>query len=303
MQITKHLASSPMQSIKFANRSFYIKRDDLLNQHFSGNKARKFAYYLVNKFTGINKVIAYGSIQANSLYSLAALCQIKGWQLDYYVHRLPHWLKDKPIGNYAGALSLGAHIIEVDDLSSNLDTYMHEKAKNLTQGELFIPEGGRSPLAKLGIKQLADELIAFCNENALADPIIMLPSGTGTSALFLQHHLPFKVMTCACVGGDEYLKTQFSELIADQTQWPCILPTKKKYHFGKLYPEFFDIWQQLLTQTQIEFDLLYDPLGWQTLLAHLNNVNAEQTVIYIHQGGLVGNQSMLPRYQRKFLNK
>ncbi len=132
----------------------------------------------------------------------------------------------------------------------------------------------------------------------------MLPSGTGTTALFLQSsfrdlQLPYEVLTCACVGDNEYLKEQFSELSSDTSHWPTILPTGKKYHFSKLYPEFYQLWQQLKLETQIEFDLLYDPLGWKSLMSYLNTIPTPEVVIYIHQGGLIGNESMLPRYIRK----
>ncbi len=177
---------------------------------------------------------------------------------------------------------------------------MRNMAKELPTDCLFVPEGGRCQLAKHGITQLATELKQFSKERELKEPVVMLPSGTGTTALFLQSSLPFKVLTCACVGGNDYLKTQFTELEPDASNWPTLLPTTKKYHFGKLYPEFYQVWQQLKQQTQIEFDLLYDPLGWLTLLEYLNTTSTEQDIIYIHQGGLVGNQSMLPRYQRKY---
>lgn len=300
MQVSDRLNDSPIQRLQFNGHQLFIKRDDLLNQHFSGNKARKFGYFLDNDFAGITKIVGYGSVQANSLYSLAALANMKGWQLDFYVHRLANWIKETPLGNYAGALALGANIIEVNDLSTNLDDYMIQQSKTFNAETLFVPEGGRCQLAKHGIKQLADELLETIDSKQLVNPVIMLPSGTGTTALFLQSYLPFKVMTCACVGGKDYLETQFYELDSDKSKWPIILETQKKYHFGKLYPEFYEIWQALLKQTDIEFDLLYDPLGWLTLLDHLNTTNEQQDIIYIHQGGLVGNESMLPRYQRKY---
>jgi 1-aminocyclopropane-1-carboxylate deaminase len=290
--------------VSFAGRQIYVKRDDLLNEYFSGNKARKFAYFLDHHFTGITTLIAYGSVQANSLYSLAALAKLKHWQLNYYVEKIPNWLKQQPIGNYAGALTLGANIIERGkneyDAETNLDSYMSEKALTLPDTSLFIPEGGRCAYAKYGIEKLADEITVFCQENNLHNPQIMLPAGTGTTALFLQLLLPFKVLTCACVGGDSYLKKQFSELESNSTLWPEILTNNKKYHFGKLYPEFYTVWQQLKQQTDIEFDLLYDPLGWLTLLTYLEQNNENNEIIYIHQGGLLGNESMLPRYQRKY---
>ncbi len=289
-----------MQSITVAGKQVYLKRDDLLNQHFSGNKARKLGYFLDNEFPDIKKIVGHGSPQANSLYSLAGLAMLKNWQLDFYVERIPQWLKENPIGNYGESLKLGANIIEVGDLETNLDAYMRKKATELEEGSVFVPEGGRCELAKHGIAQLAKEIEEFCQKQKLTNPIIMLPSGTGTTALFLQTLLPHKVITCACVGGEDYLKKQFAELEENLNLWPEILPTPKKYHFGKLYPEFYSIWQQLKQETGIEFELLYDPLGWLTLLEYLEKTSQKSEVIYIHQGGLVGNLSMLPRYQRKY---
>jgi len=301
--ISPLLAPSPVQSVNMAGFSFFIKRDDLLNPYFSGNKARKFAYFLNNDFPAVKKIVGHGSVQANSLYSLAALAKLKGWQLDFYVNNIPHWLKQSPNGNYRAALALGANIIEVDKSKftdgANLDTFMCFKSRQLASDTLFIPEGGRSKKAKQGIAVLADEIQLFCQQQALHNPIIMLPSGTGTTALFLQSLLPYKVLTCACVGDKQYLTKQFSELESDTSVWPEILAGAKRYQFGKLYPEFYQIWLQLKQQTGIEFDLLYDPLGWLSLLAYLKQKPVQQPIIYIHQGGLIGNESMLPRYQRQ----
>ena len=53
-----------------------------------------------------------------------------------------------------------------------------------------------------------------------------------------------------------------------------------------------------LRQTGLEFDMLYDPVGWQVLLANTDKLDGE--IMYIHQGGVLGNESMLPRYKRKY---
>jgi 1-aminocyclopropane-1-carboxylate deaminase/D-cysteine desulfhydrase-like pyridoxal-dependent ACC family enzyme len=129
-----------------------------------------------------------------------------------------------------------------------------------------------------------------------------LPSGTGTTALFLQKHLPLEVLTVSCVGGSSYLKKQFFSLEKDEKIHPTILEAEKKYHFGKLYKEFIDIYNELLNETEIEFDLLYDSLGFKTLFEYLDKYSLDNlpTILYIHQGGVLGNESMLLRYSRKF---
>jgi len=55
-------------------------------------------------------------------------------------------------------------------------------------------------------------------------------------------------------------------LEADELKHPNTLKPPKKYHFGKLYRELYLVWRDVLRETNIEFDLLYDPVGWITLL-------------------------------------
>ena len=291
--------NSPIQEINFENRQIFIKRDDLLDIDFSGNKARKFYHFINSDFTDIQKIISYGSSQANSLYSLSVLAKIKNVKLDYYVSHIASYLKENPQGNYKEALANGANIIELNqnELSSHeyIEKYILKNEKN----SIFIEEGGRVKEAESGIKILASEINDWAKKNNIKDIKVFLPSGTGTTALFLQKHLDFEVLTCACVGDEEYLKKQFLQLNENEKEHPIILNRKKKYHFGKLYKEFFEIQQKLLNDTNIEFDLLYDALGWLTFLS--NEYLKDKNILYIHQGGTLGNTSMYSRYKNKYM--
>lgn len=289
--------NSTVTKVKFKGKTLYIKRDDLLHKDFSGNKARKFYYFLQKDFPNIKKIVSYGSAQANSLYSLSVLAKLKGLKLDFYVNHISSYLKDNPQGNYKASLENGANIIEKDE--EKIHSYIET---NLKDDELFIEEGGRVKEAEFGIKILANEIISYVNKNELKNVKIMLPSGTGTTALFLQKNLPFEVITVACVGGSEYLKKQFFYLEKNEKFHPKILETKKKYHFGKLYKEFFEIHNEVLEQTNIEFDLLYDSLGLLSF-ADSKYFDEKNSIIYIHQGGILGNKSMLERYNRKYNKK
>lgn len=332
---------SPIETIQFRGHSLFIKRDDLLGDKsqfsgFSGNKARKFYHLFHADLLNINKVISYGSAQSNALYALSILAKLKGWEFDFYVDHIPAYLKQNPIGNYAAAIENGARIMSIrqtladKSIERDIEKSIRNSILPTENNTLFIPEGGRYTDAEQGIKQLADEIAQWASntshqtKQSIDDLKVFLPSGTGTTALFLQKHLPFQVMTCACVGDASYLKQQFTSLCPNTEKHPTILPTPAKnqtnatkntikpqlqchssptptkYHFGKLHRDFYQIWHELLQQTGIEFDLLYDPLGWLTLLNYLQEHSVEHPVLYIHQGGLLGNQSMLPRYQRKY---
>jgi len=296
--------NSKVEKIKFNDFELFLKRDDLLDVDFSGNKARKFYYYLVNDFPGVTKVIGHGSPQANSLYSFSVLAKLKGWHLEFYVDHIPSFIKDNPVGNYKAALDNGAKIIAVGETgyTKSCVEYIHEKVMPKETTAVFVPEGGRCAQAEFGVKILADEIKQWAQKEKKEKLKIMLPSGTGTTALFLQKNLPdFEVLTCACVGDDEYLKKQFFELDENENNHPTILNMGKKYHFGKLYKEFFVMYKNLLNQTNIEFDLLYDPLGWLCLQEYLQKNKLDKTpILYIHQGGILGNETMLPRYERKY---
>ena len=280
---------SPIQSITFEKQHFYLKRDDLIDPDFSGNKARKFYYFLQNDIPNIKKLVSYGSAQSNAMYSLSVLAKMKGWKFEYFVDHIADYLKEHPHGNYKAAVENGIKIIE----EKKVESFDYPK------DVLFIEEGGRQKKAEYGVKVLAEEILQWKRENSIEEFNVFLPSGTGTTALFLQKYLPQDtVYTTPCVGDESYLKKQFLALEENECCHPAILCLEKKHHFGKLYKENYKIWLKLQQQTGVEFDLLYDPLGWRVLLEH-PEVFSKPT-LYIHQGGVLGNESMLPRYKRKY---
>ena len=282
--------NSKTSEIFLNNQRYFVKRDDLLHSDFSGNKARKFYYFLKNDLQGIEKIISHGSNQSNAMYSLSVLCKLKNLKFDYYVSHLPDILSKNPNGNYKEALKNGMNLI------------IGEIPTSFQENELFISEGGAVKEASFGIEILANEIKSWAKEQNIEDKRlkVFLPSGTGTTALYLQKFLPFEVFTCSCVGDDEYLTKQFLDL--EGKNHPKILKKEKKYHFGKLYFEFYLKHLELKEQTNIEFDLLYDSLGWIVFENHVKNFEQkeEYTFLYIHQGGVLGNKTMLDRYRYKF---
>jgi len=274
------LNDSPIQKVEFKNKSYFIKRDDLLSSEFSGNKARKFYSLLRSDLSCYKKIVSHGSNQSNAMYSLSVLAKYKKISFEYYTHHLSSFLKENPIGNLLGALNNGMQL-------------KIGKVPKIEKGSLFIPEGGACKIAQEGIKLLANEIEQWANREGIKKLNIFLPSGTGTTALYLQKYSKYDVYTCSCVGDDNYLKQQFNAL--KQQHHPKILPKKQKYHFGKLYMHLYYLWQELKDQTGIEFDLLYDPIGWETI----QSFDFQEPLLYIHQGGVLGNITMQQRYERK----
>jgi len=288
---------TPVEEIMVEGRRFFLKRDDRIHPDFSGNKARKFHYWLHRDLPRIRRLVSYGSPQSNALYSLSVLAKVRGWEFEYFVDHIPSYLRENPVGNYKAALENGAIFYEKSAMSS-------EKRGEET---LYIEEGGRQPEAEEGIRLLAEEIIDWQREKGIETLTVFLPSGTGTTALYLEksfqlltpHSSLFThAVTTPCVGDADYLREQFAMLESEERFWPRIVDLPRKYYFGRLYREFYEIWLKLKDQCGVEFDLLYDPKGWLTLLEYRDKMRGE--ILYLHQGGLKGNESMLPRYRRKY---
>ncbi len=282
--ISRRPYPSPLEKYRFKGFELLLKRDDLIDPDFSGNKARKLRCYLDRPMPHIRHLVSYGSPQSNAMYSLSVLAKMRGWRFTYYCDHIASFLRENPHGNYRYALANGMEIVE------------GEVPRRFAEDTLFIDEGGRQQEAAYGLRMLARELQRQLPDREIP---LFLPSGTGTTAFFLQQFLENPVYTTPCVGSAAYLREQFAALAGTTcVRMPVILDSAKKYHFGKLYREFFKIWVELKNETGVTFDLLYDPKGWLTILHHREELGAR--ICYIHQGGLKGNESMLLRYQRKY---
>ncbi|KAA6224805.1 MULTISPECIES: 1-aminocyclopropane-1-carboxylate deaminase/D-cysteine desulfhydrase [unclassified Campylobacter] len=284
-----------IDKIKFKGFEFYVKRDDELGL-INGNKARKLAFFMSKNYPKGQGFLSYGGTQSNALLALAIFTKQRDYKLNFVHAKISNFLKNNPCGNYLYALNYGTNFIE-NTSKLSLKEFAYSLKKD---NEFFLNEGIAQNEAEFGYKELAKEIeLQARNLNIEFD--IFLPSGTGTSAAFLAKHSKFKVFTTFCVGDEIYLKDQILTLIKDYDFSNLhILSLDKKYHFAKPYAEFIKIYKEILKQTQIEFDLLYDSLGLLCILKHKNIF--KNPLLYIHQGGLIGNISMLKRYEfKKFM--
>lgn len=267
------------EKIRFRNNDFFVLRDDLIGGEFNGNKARKLEYFLKADLSTFKSITSTGSSQSNSMSALSVFARLKGLEFFYIPTHISDFLRNNPCGNYEIALKNGMKITD-----------------KIPQNSLFIPQGVACNEAQIGFKTQADLILNFMKKNNIVFDIF-LPSGTGASACFLAKNLSCcDVFTTPCVGSAEYLQKQIFAL--DAASKVKILSPALKCYFGDLKREFFEIWRELEITTKIRFELIYDPLGWLTLLANLKFF--KKPILYIHQGGLSGLSSQLARYERKF---
>jgi 1-aminocyclopropane-1-carboxylate deaminase/D-cysteine desulfhydrase-like pyridoxal-dependent ACC family enzyme len=287
------LTNSPVNSFDYYGRSLWVKRDDLLHSHFGGNKARKLAFLLNLPANNSQRIISYGGNQSNLMLALAALCQLKQWHFTYYTRSLSQMAAANPAGNLAASLNYGMVLIEYPGNLNELATTLKPQ---LTEHDLLIEQGSYQVEAELGIASLAAELRVFARLNNFAQMAIFIASGTGTSAFYLQRNLPeFKVYTTNCIGSSQWLSQQFAQLseLSPSPCLPIILPNNT-YRFATPHLELLTTINSIEQLSGIEFDRVYDPVGWQILLANLAAFS--EPLVYIHCGGTMGNVTMDKRY-------
>jgi len=288
----------------FRGKPIHVKRDDLIDPCLSGNKFRKLYALTIADPSKYSRVISYGGNQSNAMLSIACLCHQKEWRFEYVTKTIPEHLRADLTGNLKNALSLGMQLREVSaleyegvisDLKEKYPLYSAPVDQN--QKTLFIRQGGADPLAESGVNVLAAEIEAWRVEKNIDFLSVITPSGTGTTAFYLAKALPgLSVYTTALIGTTEYLMKQLRQL-GEIPQNLHFLETEKKYRFGNLYPEFFRI-QNELKSSGVEFDYLYAPKTWLSLAENLDAINTQ--LLYVHSGGVSGNETMVARYKRFF---
>lgn len=284
---------SRIDKVQFRGRTFYVKRDDLLHPCLSGNKYRKLYTLVQTSSQRYNTVISYGGSQSNAMLSIACLCKDKGWEFHYYTKTLSSHLKEDLDGNLAQAIAEGMILHEV---THEVFEQKVEELKSIEDEKtLLISQGGADEIAKEGIVQLADEINRWKKQEGIEKLSVVLPSGTGTSALYLQGSLDdnIRLHTSVLVGDEAYQQKQWQRL--SQGPYPKILQSDKKRKFAKPYEEYLQMHQELESETGITFDLIYAPKTWMEMLANLSE--GEGKILYIHTGGVSGNKTMLKRYE------
>ena len=288
------VALSRIDSMRIQGREFFVKRDDLIDPLLSGNKYRKL-YRLVQTECGqYQSIVSYGGTQSNAMLSIAAICHRKGWRFHYTSRPVPERFKHHPTGNLKMALELGMQLHEVahDEYEAAILALQSQRDAST----LLIPQGGADPMAQQGITVLAQEISQWRQQNKVETLYVVTPSGTGTTAFYLAMALPAAtVLTTPAVGDCDYLQAQMRRLGAVPANLK-MLQSDKKYHFAKPCPELLASYQ-MLHSAGIEFDLIYGALMWRTLLQHMDRFDG--TILYVHSGGLLGNDTMLARYRHQ----
>ena len=285
-----------------------------------GNKARKLASL---HLSAGESVVSHGGGQSNAMLALASLCHAREAQFTYHTRPQPRWLRERPTGNLRRALSLGMQLSEAKSAAEYEAACA--RAAQSTDAGLFVPQGAAWPGAEAGVAGLAHEIGDWWEREHSASPpplSVVVPAGTGTTALFLARHAPsyVRVFAVPCVGGSEVLTAQMNTL--DQASGcvgtlPEVLepPDALRTPFAAPSPAVLAAWRDAARSHDLLLDLVYGAIAWGTLAecgfapssgharggGSAGSTSDRGGTLYVHCGGLEGLGTSLRRYARSGL--
>lgn len=275
---------TPLQKIRFHNKSFWIKRDDLIHPVICGNKWRKLEGW-VDRIASVDTVISFGGAYSNHLPALAELLSwkkkkgiflVRGNELDAQSSEQLRFCQEK-----------GARLVFI---SRSEYSKLREKAweiSNVLKAELgvhdqtlIIPEGGFGEEVLEGCAKIWDEILA----SEIDPDHLILPSGTGATALGILKRMPFgcntKMHVVSAVKG-AIREQKMLESLARAKAIDLIFIDDLHGGFGK-FPQILQVLRDgFVTQTGIAINRNYSPKA----LEYLSRVDVSGTVVFLHTGG------------------
>ncbi len=295
---------TPIQEIKFDNKKFLMKRDDLTGSELSGNKIRKLEYLLAQaKKEKAEYIFTCGGDQSNHARATAIAAAKLGMKT-----RLFLWGKDKPDpdGNLFLNKITGAEIIFLNKKNYDFVNEIMQEESQILRGKghnvYVIPEGGSTTLGIWGyisfVEELADQIAA-----AKIDGILMAAGTGGTAAGILaglaQNALNIKVYAVNVLYPEEIIRKKILQLargvVIDYKLPEEIDPDKlvildgySEEGYKKINRNKLGLIKRLFTETGILLDPVYTGKAFFAYHHNFFSKSKKANIIFLHTGGLYG---------------
>jgi len=269
--------------------SMYVKRDDLIDAHLSGNKWRKLNYNL-REAIRLEKpaILTFGGAYSNHIYAVAAA----GRQFGLKTIGIIRGEAPKEYGStlrFASKCGMKLHFL-------SRSAYREKTIpQDIDLSSCYIlPEGGTNCLGLKGCKRIVTEVQQQIPTHTKID-YWCTSSGTGGTASGIISALnnDSNALVFSALKGD-FLKTDIQKLLETceaktYNNWQLITD----YHFGgyaKFKPELIEFINQFKSTTGIPLDPIYTGKMFYGIFDLLKKGFFEKgsTIVAVHTGGLQG---------------
>ena len=288
---------TPLQEISsaaFSERGIrlFVKRDDLLHSHISGNKWRKLKYNLFKaRELGNARLLTFGGAYSNHLAATAAAGQAFGFPTMGIV-RGEKVLPLNPTLKYAEQCGMELKFVSRTNFRAKNHEALFEELK--VDPDLFyvLPEGGSNCLALTGVAELVSETE---KQLGYVPDFIVTACGTGATLAGLVAGLKGKGRALGIpVLKGNFMHDEVAGLLNDCQVNPWAnWETTDGFHFGgyaKFKPELVHFINDFKSSFGIPLDPIYTGKAAYALfeLASKGYFHKESTVVFLHTGGLQG---------------
>ena len=267
-----------------------VKREDLADSRFGGNKWRKLKYNLLeasnqNKHT----LLTFGGAWSNHIYATAAAGRHFGFKTIGIIRGEAHQALN-PTLRFAEDCGMQLAYIDRETYRNKTSAAFEHQLRERFGDFYLIPEGGSNQLALKGCAEIVTDI---------TDPfdVITVACGTGATLAGIvtalnsgQHAIGFAVLK-----GAGFLNTAVKSML---TENPC--PTSNNwhiepgYHFGgyaKTTTGLFDFIRQFNSDYGIGLDAVYTGKMFYGLFDLIEKGAFEKgtRIVAVHTGGLQGN--------------
>lgn len=269
--------------------TLYIKREDTIHPHVSGNKYRKLKYNLIEaKRRGHNQLLTFGGAFSNHIVATAYAGKSAGFKTIGVIRgeELQNNWRQNPTLKFAQETEMEFHFVSRNDYRLKESDLFLKRLQDTFGDFYLLPEGGTNPLAIKGCEEILVET------DADFDYICCCVGTGGTIAGIINSAKPKQaILGFPALKGD-FLKEDIRKF-ARKDNWDLITD----YHFGgyaKLNAELVSFINDFKSKTGIPLDPIYTGkmlFGLQDLVKKGFFKHGTQ-ILVIHTGGLQGIKGM-----------
>jgi 1-aminocyclopropane-1-carboxylate deaminase len=275
-------SDTPLQPVVYNGSHITVLRLDKIHASSSGNKFFKLKYNLEEaKNQKHNTLLTFGGAFSNHIYATAHAAKLCGFKS---VGIIRGDRVENPTLDAAKAQGMKLHFMDRAEYRNKTSNEVIDKLRHQFGRFYLIPEGGTSPLAVKGTKEIAQLL----PEEATLIPV---PVGTGGTIAGLIQGLDAatEVLGISSLKGDFLTKEVASLLPHPYANWSI----NTDYHFGgyaKWKPDLIDFINDFYRNTNIPLDPVYTGKMLYAIfdLLEKGELDKNHKIVAIHTGGLQG---------------
>lgn len=277
----------------YSGANVFVKRDDLIDFGFGGNKVRMAEYIgAVAKERQCSKIITFGSVHSNHVRVMGCLCNYLGIDCDLII------LRDTEEATIGGNYKLLQQLEHINLLYCNtseahdyIDSYLAgQDQKGVSY--LWVPGGGHMVEAAFGYKDAANEIIEQQKELNVDFDAVFLPCGTGTTQAGLImgfQHTNVDIIGITVARTTERCKEEISKLLqaagnkkSDQVGGVQVLNSNIPY--GQSTDAVIETTKALARKDGLFLDPVYNAKSFWTMTEYLKT-HQFNSVLYLNTGG------------------